>query len=606
MNNENVKKHIQKRNVKKSFISGIFSFRGKIISVFLLFSLILSITIGSVCYFMIYNKMLDNTINYVRQLAVQISNNTQLLINEASKVLQLGNSDASYNFIYAKDDRHNETMGLIKAIKLYRDSYIYDKNIDNFYIIGIDGIGYNERTGIYNIANDQKSKYIYDLVSKNPDTLLVLSSKELGEDYNDHIIIGKEILQPGTHKELGISVVEFQSEAVQNLYKTVSLGSTGKFTIIDQTQSQINIGENNIDLNETDISDRLSKGQSGYFFYGKPTEQTLIIYETIPNTNWKIIGKVYISELMQDTYELGRIFAVAIFLILIFLIILYIIMSKGLTEPIMKLKDNMLLAAQGDLTAKVELPGNDEISVLAKQYNNMLNKIQDLIQENNMEQRNLQKAELKALQAQINPHFLYNTLDTVIWLAAANENEKLIAVVDQLAVFFRLSLSKGVEWISVAKEIEHVKSYLSIQQIRYSDLLKYSIDIDPRIYDFIMLKMILQPIVENALYHGIKQKSEGGSISIKGQLINDNDIVFEISDTGIGIEESVLSDLLVSIHENKETYIDNENGFGLYNVNRRIRLYYGDDYGISVWSNPGQGTKVTIRIRGEAHDSKEI
>jgi two-component system sensor histidine kinase YesM len=553
---------------------------------------------------MVYNKMLSNTIDYVQQLSSQISRNTELMIDEASKVLQLGNSDISFNFLYATDDRQEETMELIKLFKLYRDSYVLSKDIKNVYIMGSDAMGFSERHGIYNIDKDENSRYLYDIVSQNENELLVLSGKELDGSDNNSIIIGKAIIQPGTHKQLGITVVEFEAKAIQSLYEDVTLGSTGRFAIVDNTLSQIISDNNNVDL--TDIKDMLSEKDSGYFFYEQNTNKTLFIYETIPNTKWKIIGKVQISELMQDTYELGRIFAYAILLILVFLVVLYIIISKSLINPITKLRDNMLLAEKGDLNARVNVTGHDEIAVLARQYNRMLSHIQKLIEENKLEQRNLQKAELKALQAQINPHFLYNTLDTVIWLAAANENDKLINVVDQLAVFFRLGLSNGVEWINVKKEIEHVKSYLSIQQVRYSDMLKYDIEIDPQIYCFTMLKMILQPIVENALYHGIKQNENGGAISIKGKLKNQNDIIFEISDTGVGIEENFLMDLMNSIQKNIDTYRDNENGFGLYNVNRRIRLYYGEDYGISVWSQTGQGTVVTVLIRGEENGSKDL
>jgi len=584
----------------KTVMNNITSFRGKMISIFLVFSCILSITIGSVCYYMVYNKMLRNTIDYIYQLASQISRNTELMIDEASKVLQLGESDISFNFLYATDNRQEETLELIKLFKLYRDSYVLSKNIKNVYIIGADGVCFSERRGIYSIEKDKNSRYLYDVVSKNENELLVLSGKESGESNNNSIIIGKWIIQPGTRKRLGIAVVEFETKAIQSLYENVTLGSTGRFTIIDNTMSQV-ISENNIDL--TTIKDIIREKDSGYFLHER---NTLFIYETIPNTKWKIIGKVQISELMQDTYELGRIFAYQILLILVFLVTLYVVISKNLINPITKLRDNMLLAEKGDLNARVDVTGHDEIAVLASQYNRMLSHIQDLMEKNRLEQRNLQKAELKALQAQINPHFLYNTLDTVIWLAAANENEKLINVVDQLAVFFKIGLSNGVEWISVKEEIEHVKSYLSIQQVRYGDMLKYDIEIDPKIYGFTMLKMILQPIVENAIYHGIKQKENGGTISIKGKLINKNDIIFEISDTGVGIEEDYLMDLMNSIQKNVETYKDNENGFGLYNVNRRIRLYYGEGYGISVWSKTGEGTVVTVRIRGEENGRKGI
>ena len=235
----------------------------------------------------------------------------------------------------------------------------------------------------------------------------------------------------------------------------------------------------------------------------------------------------------------------------------------------------------------------------------MLSHIKVLMEENIEEQRNLQKAELKALQAQINPHFLYNTLELVIWLAASEENDQVIEVVDKLAIFFKTGLSKGVEWISVEKEIEHVESYLSIQQCRYSDLLSFEICMEPDICQYFMLKMVLQPIVENALYHGIKNRENGGKITIAGKEENGY-LLFEVADTGCGMEPAILEDLQQKIRENVLPYTDHENGFGIYNVNRRIRLYYGEDCGLTIWSERDSGTKVTIKLKKHAEGSSHV
>ena len=211
------------------------------------------------------------------------------------------------------------------------------------------------------------------------------------------------------------------------------------------------------------------------------------------------------------------------------------------------------------------------------------------------DQQNLKKAELKALQSQINPHFLYNTLDTIMWLVAVNENEKAIEMIESLSVFFKTGLSKGMDWIPVEREIEHVKSYLYIQQSRYNDILQYVIDISPDIMQYEILKMTLQPIVENAIYHGIKNKVNGGVITIQGK-IEEKFLVFLISDTGVGMEEKEVTRLNHMMKENKVSYEDCENGFGLYNVNRRIKLYCGEESGITVESQVEEGTKVYIRM----------
>lgn len=297
-----------------------------------------------------------------------------------------------------------------------------------------------------------------------------------------------------------------------------------------------------------------------------------------------------------------------IFLIIsVFLTILFglgcFIVATHITKPIWMLKEKMLETAEGNLNAYIEEYHENEFGILERQYNTMLKEIRELLKKSTEDQQNLKKAELKALQSQINPHFLYNTLDTIMWLVAVNENEKAIEMIESLSVFFKTGLSKGMDWIPVEREIEHVKSYLYIQQSRYSDILQYVIDISPDMIQYDMLKMTLQPIVENAIYHGIKNKENGGSIIIKGNM-DGKFLSFLISDTGVGMEAEAVTKLNERMQENKISYEECENGFGLYNVNRRIKLYCGEESGITVESQIEEGTKVHIRmlaIRREEH-----
>lgn len=269
--------------------------------------------------------------------------------------------------------------------------------------------------------------------------------------------------------------------------------------------------------------------------------------------------------------------------------------SNAYHKTNLDVKRKMLETAEGNLNAYIEEYHENEFGILERQYNTMLKEIRELLKKSTEDQQNLKKAELKALQSQINPHFLYNTLDTIMWLVAVNENEKAIEMIESLSVFFKTGLSKGMDWIPVEREIEHVKSYLYIQQSRYSDILQYVIDISPDMIQYDMLKMTLQPIVENAIYHGIKNKENGGSIIIKGNM-DGKFLSFLISDTGVGMEAEAVTKLNERMQENKISYEECENGFGLYNVNRRIKLYCGEESGITVESQIEEGTKVHIRM----------
>ena len=196
------------------------------------------------------------------------------------------------------------------------------------------------------------------------------------------------------------------------------------------------------------------------------------------------------------------------------------------------------------------------------------------------------------MQEQINPHFLYNTLDTIVWLIEGNNSERAVNMVVSLSEFFRLVLSKGKEYITIQEEELHIKSYLEIQQVRYQDILDYEIHIDPALYQYKILKLTLQPLVENSLYHGIKYKRARGLISVNGSLKGEK-VFLEVRDNGVGMEEEELMRLRREIQRPCQ---ETEQGFGLANVNERIRMNFGAEYGMTIDSEKGKGTCVKIVI----------
>ncbi|WP_026518132.1 sensor histidine kinase [Butyrivibrio sp. MC2021] len=208
------------------------------------------------------------------------------------------------------------------------------------------------------------------------------------------------------------------------------------------------------------------------------------------------------------------------------------------------------------------------------------------------EQKKLRKAEFEVLQAQINPHFLYNTLDAIVWSAEAGNQKQVVSMVGSLSEFFKSSLNKGKEIVSVRDELQHVRSYLEIQQIRYQDILSYEIDVPNSLNECTIPKITLQPVVENALYHGIKNRRALGKITVKG-IDEEDTMVLQVTDDGIGMDEERLSEVRKALSDNRE---DDGQVYGLYNVNERIRLNYGDEYGISIESTKGEGTCVMIRL----------
>lgn len=266
----------------------------------------------------------------------------------------------------------------------------------------------------------------------------------------------------------------------------------------------------------------------------------------------------------------------------------------NITEPIRKLCEMAGQAGQGDFAVRAQEGSDDELDVLNTSFNHMVEEVGKLVEDIRIEQLNLRATELKLLQAQINPHFLYNTLDTIIWLAEAGDSKQVVTLVSSLSDFFRTTLSKGRDYITVREEEAHVRSYLKIQQFRYRDILEYEIRIPEELYQYRILKLTLQPLVENALYHGIKNKRGMGRIRVTGEHKEDR-LVFCVWDNGKGMDEAELARARKLI-KGGQSGEDGPSGFGLFNVAQRIYLNYGAEYGLFVNSKEGEWTEFSVEI----------
>ena len=275
--------------------------------------------------------------------------------------------------------------------------------------------------------------------------------------------------------------------------------------------------------------------------------------------------------------------------------------SRSIYIPIKRLHDVTTTITKNDLQALVTRDNVDEITELGMSFNIMIGKIRELLDAKIKEQENLKKAELRALQAQINPHFLYNTLDTIIWMAESQKTDQVVEIVTALSSFFRISLSKGKDWITIGEEIERTKSYLIIQRMRYRDIMDFKIEAEAEVLNNTILKLILQPLVENALYHGIKNKRCGGTIIVRARQKNENEVLLEVEDDGVGFTPDKLAQLQAALEDDSGD-IKLESGFAIGNVNTRIRLYYGRQYGLSIKSEYNTGTCAALVIPARRDD----
>ena len=322
--------------------------------------------------------------------------------------------------------------------------------------------------------------------------------------------------------------------------------------------------------------------------------QYYIYYQT---KTIEVINKGLLKE-MQD-------FLVVLVILLILGILFTVVttdkIARSIVEPIDTLSSATKEIAEGNFSVRTALNLEDEIALLSESVDDMAAHLEIQMEQIREDEKKMRMAEARLLQEQINPHFLYNTLDTIVWLIEDGKNQEAEDMVVSLSKFFRISLSHGKEWITIREEAQHIRSYLEIQSVRYSDILCYYIDIDESLSNYKILKMTLQPLVENALYHGIKNKRGKGLIRITGKK-EDKLIRFEVSDDGVGIDDETLRHIRKELNKPAK---DTDTGFGMANVNERIKMNFGDRYGICIESELGSGTTVSVVIPAIAYDHDE-
>ncbi len=304
---------------------------------------------------------------------------------------------------------------------------------------------------------------------------------------------------------------------------------------------------------------------------------------------------------IQLNQEVERVIIVSILLggcIVFAVILIASAILNSITKPIQELCRITSRIAEGNFSDCADIHTEDELEVLADSVNDMSENLEVMVRQIKEDERKMRHAELRLLQEQINPHFLYNTLDTIVWLIEGGDPDKAVDIVVALSEFVRLVLSKGKEYISIQEEEQHIRGYLEIQQVRYQDILDFEIMIEPELYQYKILKLTLQPLVENSLYHGIKYKRAKGKIWVtgvvqRGDPPEEDKILLCVQDNGVGMEEDELKRLQAELQKPcKET----EKGFGLANVNERIRMNFGREYGMTIASKKGCGTKISILI----------
>lgn len=564
-----------------------------------LFSLLIVITM--VIFLLIsvnYTKrtVLENSTDYAYRLVRQVNRDIDSYIdymeNISSMVIQGGDVQ---NYLFAQMPREDKKEAYSRIITQFNTVVETRQDISNIAVVT------PEREYIINDGKDTLNENValqdvewYEEALNGEKSILTSSHVQhvIRNNYKWVVTLSKGIINPATGQNGGVFFIDLNYKLLKDLCENNSLATNSYLFIMDESGRIIYHPKQQLLYNglmEERTEQVLSCG-SDHFVAQEGGDGKLYTISVSEKTGWRVVGVADISELMRDKKDTEYVYMLTAAALLCVAMILATFFATAITRPIKELKESMKEVEKGNFHTDVPIRSDSEIDSLGNSFNLMTARIRQLMEQNIYEQEEKRKSEMKALRSQINPHFLYNTLDSIIWMAEGGKNKEVVRMTSALARLLRQSISNDNEMIPLEKEIDYAGSYLTIQKMRYKDKLEYEIEVEEEIKKEEVINLILQPLVENAIYHGIKYKGSKGLIKIVGYGEEDR-IILKIIDNGIGMDEETLKGIF-----DKSKDSEGKNGVGVHNVQTRIRLYYGAEYGLHFESVFGEGTTVTITI----------
>jgi two-component system sensor histidine kinase YesM len=589
---------VKPRSIQLSIILG---FTGLIIITILI--------IGAISYYLFSDALKRNALDYTSQVVAQLNRDIDNYVTNMDTISTFAVNNADLQtYIRETFGKEGGDKSLISADKkkvgsLFQSIISERKDIDSIILV------LDDRTIVSDQPDDQFNPYAEWPPAAPDSSAIQAGAAILSSSYVQDIILGKypwvitlqrDVRDVQTNLPRGTLLVDLDYKIIEELCNNIQLGRSGYVFIINPKGEIVYHPRQQLVYSglKSEMIDQVKDTPNGQFNAKIEGRDVLYTTRTSKYTGWTVVGVSYSDELFYKQSDLEYYFAMIAIACFFATVIISYFISMRITLPIEVLRRSAQAVESGNFDIDVTVDSTDEVNGLAQDFNIAIRKIKELISQNAKTYEEKRKHEFKALQAQINPHFLYNTLDSIIWMIECGENEDAITMTSTLAKFFRLGLSKGGELVSVQDEIDYLNSYLLIQKMRYKSNLDYRINVDTEISSYRILKLLIQPLAENAIYHGIKTLDRVGMLEVTGEKLG-NDLIFKVIDNGAGMTKQELDDLMEGRLVPKGL-----GGVGVKNVRERIRLYYGDSYGVSYESEPGVGTIATVRL--PAHIDGEL
>jgi two-component system, sensor histidine kinase YesM len=564
---------------------------------FMLISTVSIVILGISAAIISNNILFGMAKNYSIQMVENAANELDMLFYDTFYMYKLSQNSPFIQNALSTDfetvsDRYASDLKISSELFLIAE---YKKDIYGIYIIGANGGLYKSHYQKFKNEELNNESWFDQIMGSNELYYTGMGvSKIVDSKSNEVMSFGMPIIDKRTGDATGVFIVELDKKTIEKKIGT-TLGQMGYILIVDSQNNIISAPvsveqESNIMFDMLpknpiitidELVDKMSVTISRY-----DDEETqiindapLIVYKELSSNGFKVIGVIPKTELNKEGRMIALVVAIIVVLLSITAMLISWRVSRNIVNPINKLTKLMGKVENGNLNISIPISSQDEIGQLENGFNIMVSTINELMGRVYKEHEELRKAELRLLQAQINPHFLYNTIDSIIWLSRNELKDDVTKMAVALSSMFRISISKGKDIILLEEEMKHAESYLVIQKIRYNEKFDYNIHIDDDVKRCKVIKLIIQPLIENAIYHGIKLKNGQGKITISARSHNKN-LIIEVTDTGLGMNTSVLNKL----NDTLKSRVKINDSYGTRNVNERIKIFFGDEYGLQYYS----------------------
>ena len=589
---------MKNKNLSARFIGKFSSIQSVIFATVAVLVLSAVVIVTGVSMKFTNTSIFENSSEYTHTIIQQMNQNIDSYIDYMENIAYLISSNEDVqDYLFDEKIDNEGRYRILNQLQTILDSR---SDIRNVGIISKNGrMLINDGSKSVNQDLDLNTQEWYATALEKPNGPILTSS------HVQHIISGERPWvitlsrgirdRSGSGEKEGVFFIDLNYSAISELCDQSTVGTKGYAFILDAKGNIVYHPQQQQLYNElqTENISLIMDTDEDTVLTGTGNDGKLYSISRSEKTGWTVVDCTNVKELLSKSRQAQSVYVLTAIILVIVALLFSRFMARSITLPIQKLRDSMKKVQEGDFSVSdVVVDSKNEIGSLTKSFDVMTHRIHELMEQNVHEQEEKRKSELKALQSQINPHFLYNTLDSIIWMAEGKKNEEVVLMTASLARLLRQSISNEDEVVPIANEVEYARGYLTIQKMRYKDKLEFQIEVDCSILYIPLIKLVLQPIIENAIYHGLKYKESKGLLIVKG-FMKDGNAVLQVIDDGVGMDEETLAHIY---DKHKVNY--HSNGVGVYNVQKRLKLYYGEDYGITYTSELGKGTTATITIPG--------